>query len=817
VGGDAVSDDGPGKSMSWLRRLRGVARFKGLSSKIYVAFLVTAVAPVMVAGLVGISYSLNILKNETLHHLDREVSGRAAGMGRFFDQVTSELMYLGSSSVLVDVANDLGVGRRAPPRESRARLEREYAAFARAYPYIYQVRFLSARGQEVVRVDRRDGRLWVVPEVELQDKSDRYYVQEGMSLEPGQVYVSPLDLNIEHGRIEVPDRPVIRFATPIADRRGEKRGLLVINLHADFVLAQVQEMAGGRGGVAYLFDRAGFYLSRSSETGAPRASPKMESVEALAATLPRALLARVLSGEQGTEVLGDSIVAFAPIAIGNTLSERSDSAMAWSIALGFPRARLFEAVFNVSMLYGLLSVSVVATAVAGFVLSRHLLRPLTQLSEETEAIARGNFARRVEIRGHDEIADLGLRFNAMAGRLEQSYRALEDQKGRLEEDVRTRTMALERERRHLATVIESTADGILALGPDGRIELANSAAERLLGTPGRLAGRYVGEVWGDWERLRQQDRESLAPARRIEVEVRGRTLSLAIARAAAEGGGHIVVVRDMSEERRLQDAQRELDRQMFQMEKMTTMGELAMGLAHEIGNPLAGMKAVVQLLQNEKDLSGPVRDYLDRIHGEVDRLSGFLHTFHGFAAPQETHPVNCSLQDALEDVLLWTRKEAKGRGVTIICAPCAAPVPHLWADPNQLRQVLLNLLINAIHAMPAGGTITIGMGPPRAEGHERVPRMRFSVGDTGGGIPAEVLPKIFDPFFTTKPDGSGLGLAVVRKIAMQHGADIRVESAPGTGTCFELEWPVAAGREEEALAGDPATAPVGDVRGAPDA
>src|SRR3990167_7241981 len=114
--------------------------------------------------------------------------------------------------------------------------------------------------------------------------------------------------------------------------------------------------------------------------------------------------------------------------------------------------------------------------------------------------------------------------------------------------------------------------------------------------------------------------------------------------------GYILVVRDVSEERRLQDERRELDRQIFQTEKMTTMGELAMGLAHEIGNPLAGMKAVVQLLQNEKDLAGPVRDYLDGIHGEVDRLAGFLHTFHGFAAPQETHPVTCSLQDALEDV-----------------------------------------------------------------------------------------------------------------------------------------------------------------------
>lgn len=674
--------------------MRFLDRLRGLSSKIYVAFLVTAVVPVLVAGLVGIYFSLDALRKETLHHLEQEVSSRADGMARFFDQLASELLYLSSATQLHDVANHMSAGGHGLPADMRLRLERDYAAFARAYPYIYQVRFIAADGHEVVRIDRRDGRIYTVPENELQDKSGRYYMHEGLEHEPGQVYVSPLDLNIEHGVVEKPERPVIRFATPIVDRKGVKRGLLVINLHAAFVLGQIQEMAGGRSGVAYLFDRSGFFLARSADA-AEAESFSMQSVEALTPHIPRSLLARIISRDRGTELLGESIIAYAPIGIGQTLSDRSDSSMDWSIALSFPSKRLFEAVFNLYLLYAVLALTLVGTMIAGFLLSRHLLRPLELLRREVEEIAEGRFSHRVEIRGSDEIADLGRRFNSMAARLEQSYRALEDRKGELEKEVQMRTAELERE---------------------------------------------------------QQER-------------------------------------------------RELDRQMFQVEKMTTMGEIAMGLAHEIGNPLAGMKAVAQMLL-EEDLTPRQREYLERIENEVNRLSEFLRTFHGFSAPQEFHPAACRLEQILEDVLLWTRKEAKSHGVTIDFGSCSAGVPALWADANRLKQVLLNLVINAIHAMPAGGRIEIGMcaglgHPEDLEG--AVPKLHLCVRDTGAGIPAEVLPKIFDPFYTTRPDGSGLGLAVVKKIAQQHGADIQVESKPGHGTCFALIWPLAPGEDIENL------------------
>lgn len=783
--------------------IRFFGRFGGLARKFHVAFLVTAIIPAMVAGVVGIYYSLDALKRETLQHLNQEVTGRARSMAHFFDQLTSELLYLSRSGTLYDLINRPG----AQSSSLRRQLETDFAAFAKTYPYIYQLRFIDADGREVVRLDRRAERLQFVPDTELQQKRDRYYFQESISIEPGQVYVSPLDLNVEHGQVETPQRPVIRFATPVVDRHGNKRGVVIINLHAAYLLDQIEHLAGGRSGISYLFDRSGFFLSRSSDEMQRRAPDfMMESVETLTGHLPRELLTKILQGGQGTEVVGEWIAAFAPITPGSTLADRGGDVQSWAVGLIYPRARLLEAVFNLYLLYGVLALSLVASAAAGFILSRHLLRPLEDLSQETEALARGDFSQRINIRGDDEIADLGKRFNVMADNLARSYQALEGRRGELEREVGARTADLERERARLAAVIDNTADGIVAVDPEGRVELANQAAARMLDSEqSALVGTRLVDLWPE----RPPQPSSGAGAERFDLAVGDRLLSVNVAPMLDSGQTcrYILVLRDVSEERRLQDHRRELDRQMFQMEKMTTLGEIAMGLAHEIGNPLAGMKTVAQLLLDE-DVSDEQRHYLRRLLGEIDRLSAFLRTFHGFAAPQEMHPVACDIAHALDDVLLWTRKQAQTHRVDIVYAPCAGDVPQLWADPGQLKQVLLNLVINAIHAMPAGGRIEIGMcagcGVSGDDSTGRR-RMRFCVRDNGPGIPESVVPRIFDPFFTTRADGSGLGLAVVKKIVNQHGADIRVDTAPGRGTVFELDWPVAPGEPapESALAACP--------------
>lgn len=746
----------------------------GLSRRIYAAFLLAAVIPTALAGAIGVYLSLQALKAETLRNLNQEVTVRSQGIGRFFDQLSSELLYLANARGLVDVIAAKQTKNPWLLQAATNRLERDYAALASLYPHIYQIRLITADGQEWVRVDRKPKGVYVVPRNELQPKGDRYYFRDAMDVNVGQIYVSPLDLNVEFGKIEKPERPVIRVATPVAAPNGSKIGVLIINLHADILLEQIQQMANARQGTAYLLDNQGHYVSRSA--GGEAGAFSMEPVERLSHIFPVSITKNLIETGISPSIGDGWIVAHAPIDYApQAIAENSKGK--WRIALAFPERELFLAVVNLYLLYAVLFVALVVTAIGGYALSRRLLKPLEELSKETDAISSGDFTRRVPVIGTDEIAALGNKFNTMANRLQESSQAINAHRDQLEEEVRARTRELEQERASLEAVIEHTADGILAIDREGVIRLLNPAAIRLLESGTSPLGLRVDQFWPQWPDIAA---DALSGPLRCDVELLKQVISLAITPTTA---GFIVVARDVSREREIQDERRELDRQMFQMEKLTTLGELAMGLAHEIGNPLAGMKAVAQAMQYEEDIPPGLIEALKRMEAEVDRLSGFLRSFHGFAAPQAILPEPCALGQILDDVLFWTRKDAKSRDIVFELAGIDV-MPPLSADPHQLKQVFLNLLMNAVHAMPKGGTVTVD-----SKKEAKIARIR--VCDTGIGMSAEVLKRIFEPFYTTRREGTGLGLAIVRKIIEQHGGTIDANSTPGHGTCFTITWPLA--------------------------
>ncbi len=734
----------------------------------------TAVIPTALAGVIGVYLSLQALKSETLRNLHQEVTVRSQGISRFFGQLSSQLLYLANSRALVDVLLARQSGNPALLQAATTRLERDYAALASVYPHIYQIRLITADGKEWVRVDRKPGGVSVVPRQALQDKGDRYYFREAMAVGLGQIYESPLDLNVEQGKIETPERPVIRVATPVAGPDGRKAGLLIINLHADILLEQIQQMANARGGTAYLLDGSGRFTSRSA--GGEPGAFFMKPVAALQEIFPPGIVGNVMGDGVSPKVDGGWIVAHTTIDYAPQVDSGSTSSK-WRILLAFPERTLLLAVTNLYFLYAVLIVALAMTAAGGYALSKRLLRPLEDLSGEADALAEGDFSRRVTVTGTDEIAGLGTKFNAMAAQLQLSSQAINSHRARLEDEVRARTRELEQERASLEAVIRNTADGILAIDHQGVIGLLNPAARELLGGAPDLIGTPIGKFWPQWPDIaRDAERGEL----RCEVQLPDLVLSLAIAPSAT---GFVVVARDISREQFIADERRELDRQMYQMEKLTTLGELAMGVAHEIGNPLAGMKAVAQAMQYEDDIPPDLIEALKRMESEIDRLSGFLRSFHGFATPLAVLTGPCEFSGILEDVLFWTRKEVRSREVSFSMEGVDALAP-LRADPNQLKQVMLNLVMNAVHAMPVGGTVTVRAATQGGFA-------TIDVIDTGVGIEEKILSQIFKPFFTTRKEGTGLGLAIVRKIVAQQGGTVTASSELGHGTCFTITWPLA--------------------------
>lgn len=238
----------------------------------------------------------------------------------------------------------------------------------------------------------------------------------------------------------------------------------------------------------------------------------------------------------------------------------------------------------------------------------------------------------------------------------------------------------------------------------------------------------------------------------------------------------------------------ELFTRLKERERLTIIGEMAAGMAHEIRNPLGAIKAAGQLLAPE-DLDEEQREMVEVIIEETDRLNLVLSQFLDYARPYKGRLEPVVLGPLLERAGKLVRTEAEERGIKVSVALESA-LPPVLGDGDRLLQVFLNLGRNACEAMEAGGTLRLSAGL-ETSADDAVGRVRVRFRDTGAGISAEVRQNLFIPFFTTKKQGTGLGLAITERILQQHGSRIRVDSEVGVGTEITFSLPVAAGDDTD--------------------
>jgi two-component system NtrC family sensor kinase len=244
---------------------------------------------------------------------------------------------------------------------------------------------------------------------------------------------------------------------------------------------------------------------------------------------------------------------------------------------------------------------------------------------------------------------------------------------------------------------------------------------------------------------------------------------------------------------RERDRRREAERetQLLQSEKQASVGRLAAGIAHEINNPLTGVLTFTHMLLRRQDLDDQARRDLETISRSTDRVRTIVKGLLDFARQTRIDAAPADVNAVVTDTMALAGNQALVKGV-IFCFDPAGDLPTRTLDRNQMQSVLLNLLINAIDATPAGGhiTITTGLGPSPGTGGGR--GIAVQVSDTGCGIPPEDLARIFDPFFTTKGvgKGTGLGLSVSLGIVEKHGGTIAVRSSPGQGSTFTVWLPL---------------------------
>lgn len=350
----------------------------------------------------------------------------------------------------------------------------------------------------------------------------------------------------------------------------------------------------------------------------------------------------------------------------------------------------------------------------------------------------------------------------------------------------------------LRAVLDSVDNGILILDMDGRVRYVNTRLAQLFGLDLRTSERgrdfdsLLREIRGSLReaepvvrRWREQARVAQQPfVEEVEVTRPSRRVIERLARPilGLEGRpvGWLEVYRDVTGARLIQT-------KLLQTEKMAAIGQLVSGIAHELNNPLTSIQGYAQLLL-AKD-SGPERSAdAKRIYQEAERAARIVKNLLLFARETRPEPRPVNLNEIVERTLALRSYELKVENIAVEC-DLERPAPITLADSNQIQQVLLNLIVNAEHAMQSAR----GSGRLRLRTRRVGPaRVALEVSDDGPGIPREIQSRIFDPFFTTKPVGigTGLGLSLVYGIVHQHGGDISVDSEPGRGTTFLVELPL---------------------------
>lgn len=372
-------------------------------------------------------------------------------------------------------------------------------------------------------------------------------------------------------------------------------------------------------------------------------------------------------------------------------------------------------------------------------------------------------------------------------------REIEQHASELETTVLTRTAALRASEERYRDLVENSPEMIHLLSPEGRFLHANKTEREKLGyTLEQLCASTLDDLVPPREQPKlARHRRELATRGRSRVVTTfltraGEAIEVEIDATAQFEEGKLsharAFVRDITERKRMEE-------RLFQTEKMVSVGQLVSGIAHEIGTPLNAISGTAELLllQNAREDAG--REDLEAIVVQTRRISNLVRQLLDFARPTRSRRALTDIHEALRSALRLMARPLSSAGIVVHVDFTPATVT-VRADPHQLQQVFINILLNAQQAMPNGGTIRVFTRPPTNGARD----VEVVIEDSGPGIPEQHLKRIFEPFFTTKDvgKGTGLGLAICATIVRQHGGTLRAENAP-KGARFVIALPLTKG------------------------
>jgi len=780
-------------------------------------------------------------------------------------------------------------------------LSRVFLDFCKSSDLYAHVRFLDETGMEIIRVNFNEGHPGIVPKAQLQNKSKRYYFADTIELEPGQIFVSPLDLNVEQGQIEDPLKPMIRFGAPIVDLNGQKQGVVLLNYFGAKIIGNLNEASLGTIGKFMLLNSHGYWLKGldpKDEWGFMYDDRKDRTL----ATYDSDGWEKIATNESGQFTNKKGVYTFTtihPIVRGmisstgsagpfNASKKRySSDEYYWKVVSFIPSDILHE---QLALVHSRWILAYVLTLVllglfSWFLSSNIVRRKQAESAEKEKAMYLSNILTSsteyaiattdldfvityynpmaeklfgytaIEVIGKT-VQEIHTKENVAPERLEEAIKQVlktgkyeyllvnERDEGTsyissqvtgiynndselvgyalFSKDDTERIMAktvLQESEYQLRQIIDLVPHFIFVKDETGKFEIVNKAVAEAFGTTVEdLTGRRDSEFVAteeENEHFRSDDLEVIKSGKSkfipeeeltdSENNIRYlQTTKVPFKSSTTKKPALLGVAVDITKRKQAEMAREKLQIQLTQAQKIESIGTLAGGIAHDFNNILYPILGYTEMLLEDIPEDSPLRNNLDAIYTGSLRARDLVKQILTFSRQAEHEMKPLRVQLVIKEALKLLRSSLPA---TIdIRQDMSNECGLVIANPTQIHQIVMNLCINAFHAMEdTGGTLTVSLKETELSAEDLIKDqtiipglyVRLTVADTGPGMEQRIINRIFDPYFTTKEKGkgTGLGLAVVHGIVKSHGGYINTYSELGKGTEFKVYLPVTTPRE----------------------
>lgn len=665
----------------------------------------------------------------------------------------------------------------------KERLETIFSAQMVSTKEYAQLRYLDELGNEIVRVDYNGIEISVVPDEQLQNKYDRDYFIQGSTLDSGSVYTSPVELNREGNPpvISEPLTPVVRVVTPIYSKdTGEFKGMFIANVLFNSVLEKSGPHRESVGGLnMFVVDDEGYLLAYPDKDKLWGSPENLNTGHSLYTEFPHLPDDFITSGAE--------IIENEHVILHESESHLEDRQ--WHI-IGHVDTDIFLESLNRTIAYWVVAAG--ATFVLFFFIFQTfiqaLFKPLYILRDASKSIGEGNFNINIPVSSQDEVGSLTKSINDMASQLKDLY-------ANLEKKVIEKTKDLEK----FQLAVENASDHIIITDVEGTTLYANKGAEKLTGfSKEEIVGNKAGDsLWGGqmendfykkmWHTIKVEKKTFKGEI--INRRKNGKKYTAySTVSPVLDGNGDVEffvgIERDITREKEVEQAK----------------SDFVSIASHQLRTPMTGIRWVIERFKKKEKLSKQGKEYLTDIQRSVERLAELVDSLLNVSRIESTGGVGVSPKklDAVTFVnnyLKETDPLVEEKNITLSFSEHPKEV-EMTTDPTILRNIIQSLVSNAIEYTNSGGTVTVTLSEPK----DGV--VTFSVSDTGIGIPKGDQDKLFMKFYRAenaklhKPDGSGLGLYIVKEAVGLLGGEISFTSGEGEGTTFTVKLPCVSQRRD---------------------